>query len=187
MTEIQTFGFQTIGTKSPNDWNPNVRIPNSIALVPNVRNPNKTIPNSWSFGFQHCLKFERSVFGRWLYTNNFKIRILRKSGDLQISSWSLKKINYYILLVGTENFFKNPYPSLPPFYKLALNHNYRLIVSNVYYTHMLGLEGLRYVKKIKVWTCLNENFFGTNFWRFAFKKRQNSLAKKFLKLFIDRF
>ena len=129
MTEIQTFGFQTIGTKSPNDWNPNVRIPNSIALVPNVRNPNKTIPNSWSFGFQHCLKSERSVFGRWLYTNNFKIRILRKSGDLQISSWSLIKINYYILLVGTENIFKNPYPLPPPFYKLALNHNYRLIVT----------------------------------------------------------
>ena len=115
LSEIWTFGFQTIGTKSPNDWNPNVRIPNSIALVPNVRNPNKTIPNSWSFGFQHCLKSERSVFGRWLYTNNFKIRILRKSGDLQISSWSLIKINYYILLVGTENFFKNPYPLPPPF------------------------------------------------------------------------
>ena len=30
------------------------------------------------------------------YTNNFKIRILRKSGVLQISSWSHIKINYYI-------------------------------------------------------------------------------------------
>ena len=31
-----------------------------------------------------------------VYTNNFKIRILRKSGVLQISSWSHIKINYYI-------------------------------------------------------------------------------------------
>ena len=31
------------------------------------------------------------------YTNNFKIRILRKCGGLQISSWSLIKINYYII------------------------------------------------------------------------------------------
>ena len=63
------------------------------------------------------------------YTNDFKIRILRKSEGLQISSLSLIKINHYILLNGTEKFIKNPYPLPPAFYKLALNHNYRLIVT----------------------------------------------------------
>ena len=46
--------------------------------------------NSWSFGFRRCLKTERSVFGRWLYTVRMCVSTFFFLG-LKLTSLSLCK------------------------------------------------------------------------------------------------
>ena len=53
--QTKTFPFQTVGTKSPNDWNPNVQISDSWDQSPNDWNQNIRFG---LFG-PNCLKSER--------------------------------------------------------------------------------------------------------------------------------
>ena len=87
--------FRQLGPKSTNCLKSERSNTEQLISGPNVRNPNNIEPNDRSFGFQHCLKTERSVFGRWLYIFSIKINRFWYKFDLLIDL-NRSNVNYSI-------------------------------------------------------------------------------------------